>query len=267
MTETYEDRIRQFAGFTHAHINLTVPVNMNADLDFKQLNLIVGKNGAGKSLINKLNWVAVTFFNSKIVEKVHNLTESKTDVELLQFLMDNTFDQQDFTGELKFYVREELLKVIFYTFKFKIDGGKVSDISFDFPPDVLPSNGATYLSTFVRDFSNIELYLKTKNMLGIDKLTDWTDIEKLCQMFKLYDILAIEQVIPKIENAGKMLSQFKEAKSMGLLDDFDLVDMEVDRKKGELYYYGKDKVRTRLSTLGAGDQSIIMMIVSILASA
>ncbi len=265
MEKTFEDTIRQFAGFTHVRLNMTQPLQMtDMDLEFKKLNLIVGKNGAGKSLLNKLNWVAVTFLNSKITEKIYNVKESKPDIELLQFMMDHTFDDQNFHGTLEFYMRDELLKVSYYSLKFEIDQGKVISVFFEFPPDVVPSAGATYISTFVRDFSNIERYLKMKNMLGIGNLTSWEDIEKLCQMFKIYDILALEGIIPKFESAGETLTKLKEMGTMGLMDEFDLVDLEVDRQKGEIYYYDKENTKHRVSALGAGEQSIIMMLVSVL---
>ena len=265
MEKTFEYTIRQFAGFTHVRMNLTQPLQLtDIDLEFRKLNLIVGKNGVGKSLMNKLNWVAVTFLSSKITEKIYNIQDSKPDTKLLQFMMDNTFDDQNFHGTLEFYMRDELLKVSYYTLKFELDYGEVISLTCDFPPDVVPSAGATYLSTFVRDFSNIERYLKTKNLLGIGNLTSWEDIEKLCQMFKIYDILALEGIIPKFENAGETLTKLKEMGTMGLMDDFDLVDLEVDRQKGEIYYYDKGNTKHRVSALGAGEQSIIMMLVSVL---
>jgi len=83
-------------------------------------------------------------------------------------------------------------------------------------------------------------------------------------MFKIYDILALEGIIPKFENAGETLTKLKEMGTMGLMDDFDLVDLEVDRQKGEIYYYDKGNTKHRVSALGAGEQSIIMMLVSVL---
>ena len=87
MEKTFEDTIRQFAGFTHVRMNMTQPLQLtDIDLEFRKLNLIVGKNGVGKSLMNKLNWVAVTFLSSKITEKIYNIQDSKPDTKLLQFI-------------------------------------------------------------------------------------------------------------------------------------------------------------------------------------
>ena len=262
---TFDEKIRSFNGFTHIKVNMTKPLTMDTNLEFQRLNLIVGMNGAGKSLMNKLVWASATFLSSKIAEKVYNIKDTKDDVDAFQFIMDNTFDEQDFNGTFEFHLRDELLNVSFYCIKFEMVDGKVEDLRWSFPDDVIASGAVTYLSTFVRDFSNIERYLKTKNMMQVDTIHNWDDIEKLCGMFKIYDILALESIIPKFENASALLKSIKDkGVTAELMDNFDLVDLEVDRKKGEIYYYNVKNDKIRVSTLGAGDQSIIMMLVSVM---
>lgn len=263
--KNFDDKIRSFNGFTHVKINMTKPFNMTTGLEFASLNLIVGKNGAGKSVLNKLTWAAATLLSSKITEKVYNIKDTKDDVSMLQFILDNTFDSQDFNGEFEFHTRDELLRVSFYCVKFDLVNGNVQDLRWSFPDDVVPCGSVTYLSTYVRDFSNIEKYLKIKNMMNVETFQSWDDIEKLCGMFKLYDILALESIIPKFENAGTMLKRIKDSGiTTELMNDFDLVDLEIDKKKGEIYYYNNKSDKIRISTLGAGDQSVIMMLVSVM---
>jgi hypothetical protein len=262
---TFDDKIRTFNGFTHVKVKMDTPITMDTALEFKSLNLICGMNGAGKSLMNKLTWVAGIFLAGKIAEKVHNISDTKDTKESFQFILNKTFDNQDFNGEFEYHLRDELLSVSFYNVKFQVENGKVTELSWSFPDDVAPCGSVTYLSTYVRDFSNIERYLKIKNMMNIESIRSWDDIEKLCDMFKIYDVLALESIIPKFENAGALLKSIKDTGiSAGLMDDFDLVDLEVDKKKGEIYYHNNKNDKIRISTLGAGDQSIIMMLISVL---
>lgn len=264
MEKTFEDAIKQFSGFTHTKINMIKPMPMNTGLEYNRLTLMTGLNGTGKTLLNKLMWASYTFFNMKLVEKVTGIKDTeKSDTEVFQYIMDNTFDDQDFEGEFEYAMRDELLKVAFYSFKFEINDGKVSNLDFSWPDDAMYGGSATYLSKEARDFGFVERYLKMKKMMGIENLTGWADLEKLGEWFKLYDIFAVEQNLPKFEKAGEMLKMIT---AMGggkeLMGGMDLVDIKVDKEAGRLYYINSKNEQKGLTTLGAGEQSIVMMLMS-----
>lgn len=250
-----------FNGFTHVKIDLKQPIVLEADMEMKSFNIMVGPNNAGKSLCNKLNWATTLFFTSKLIADATGFKDDKTDEDTFQFIMDTTFDEQCFEGNFEFYVRDEVIKAPFYFIKFNINKGKVTNISMDYPDNVIPCGTPIYLSTFSRDFSTMELYLKTKKMMGIDNMTSLKDMEKLTEWFKLYDISAFESILNKInttDNISKALSSVRT-----ILDTtFELTSIEIDTEECKIYGMGNNKKMKRMSSFGAGEQSIIVMMLA-----
>lgn len=264
MQETMEDMIGDFAGFTEAKYDLKTPTLFSAKMEMKKLTLVSGANSAGKSLSNKLLWVSTFFFNMKLVEHVTGITDEKSDTEILQYILDNTFVDQDFNGKIQYTTREQLLKVSFYKIEYSLIHGKVVDLIIDFPKDAKPMGDVTYLSKDARDFGNIEKYLKIKKMIGIDEITSWDDIEKLGEFHKIYDIFAIEGLLAKFNDINPILKMMKSLNS-DLLSEMgigDLVGIEFNKEKSELYYITESNEKKRLSTLGIGTQSMLLMMTS-----
>ena len=260
---TFEDKIRVFTGFTDTKFEMTHPTEMSTNMNFNKLTVICGMNGAGKSLVQKLMWASHTFLNMKLVEKVTGIKDTeKDDTTVLQYILDNTFDEQNFNGEFEWHMRDELLKVSFYVLQYKLTDGKVSDIHMSYPEDAQPGGGATFLSKDARCFGNIERYLKTKKMLNITELTGWKDLEALGDWFKLFDIFAIEQFLAKFDKAAPLIQMLKSFGGTDELLKIDLVDLKADSSTGKLYYINSKSEQKSLTTLGAGEQSIIMMLLS-----
>lgn len=261
MTQTFEEKIRTFNGFTHIKMNMVKPISLNADMEMKSFNILVGANNAGKSLCNKINWATTLFFTSKIIAHLNKFNDPKTDEENLQFIFDKTFDGQFFEGEFEFYVRDELLKAPFYCVKYKLENGKIKDIVTDYPDDTLPAGCPIYLSTYSRNFENIERYLKTKKLLGIDDINGWDKMEKLTEWFKLYDISAFESFFIKFKKVEEISSILDSIKHI-MANPISFKSIEVDAEECKIYCIDENNNKKRMSTLGAGEQSVIIMMLS-----
>ena len=257
-------KIKTFSGFTDVKCTISSPMSLTTDMTFKKLTILTGLNNSGKSLIQKLLWATHTFFNMKLVEKITGIKDNdKTDNEIFKFILDNTFSEQNFTGEFEWHQRDDLLKVSFYSIKYTILNGIITDLNMSWPDDAQPGGKATYLSKDARDFNNIERYLKTKKMLNITDITSWSNLEALSEWYKLYDIFAIETSLVKFEKTNNLLQLLGNTKD-SLLGDLDLVNIKVDQPAGKLYYINSKNEEKSLSSLGAGEQSIIMMLMSAL---
>ncbi len=266
MNEYYDNSLKTFSGFTDVKCTISSPMSLTTDMTFKKLTILTGLNNSGKSLIQKLLWATHTFFNMKLVEKITGIKDNdKTDNEIFKFILDNTFSEQNFTGEFEWHQRDDLLKVSFYSIKYTILNGIITDLNMSWPDDAQPGGKATYLSKDARDFNNIERYLKTKKMLNITDITSWSNLEALSEWYKLYDIFAIETSLVKFEKTNEMLNMLK---ILGggdqILNGLDLVNIKVDQPAGKLYYINSKNEEKSLSSLGAGEQSIIMMLMSAL---
>lgn len=266
METTFEDTIKQFSGFTQAKLAITAPLGLDTDMEFKRLTLICGMNDTGKSFLTKLNWATATFFNMKIVEKVTGISDpDKSDEEVFQFILDNTFSDNNITGAADFNSRDEILKVAYYNIRFEMKDGKLTWLKFSFPEDAQPMGAITYLSKEAREFANIERYLKTKKMLGIDAPSSWKDLEALTEWYKLYDVFAIEGLIPKFEKANIMLDMVRKMGSGDMISEIGVEKVEFDKEAGKLWYYKPNderKTKRAISSLGAGSQSMLLMIMS-----
>lgn len=262
MEKKLNDCTKVFNGFTHSKINITAPLPLKTDMNYRDLTLIAGHNNTSKSFMNKLVWASTFFFNLKIIESLTNVKEDKTDLEKFQFILDNTFVYNNLDGELEFVLRDKLLNVAFFKFAFNIENGKVTNLIIDFSKDSTPMGSVIYLSKEARDFNNIERYLKIKKMLQLEDITSFSDLEKLGEFHKVHDIIAIESLLLKLKNINPILTTLKQFGTEKLLDGVDLTTIEYNKEKSELYYITSKEEKRRLSTLGTGTQSIILMLLS-----
>jgi len=128
------------------------------------------------------------------------------------------------------------------------------------------------MSTNIRLFDGIVNYMKLKKMLGItnsmDKVTD-IELNKLCDMYKIYDIIYMEMLFKKIDsgivsliepktgntetNLAKILKSFT-----GFNKDVDIEDVIMDYNTPDILYQDKSGT-TSVTTLGNGEQALLNM--------
>ena len=262
-TKTFEDNFDTFSGFTEGIIDITSPMKFNAKMELRNLTLIAGMNDTGKSLFNKINWCLTFFFNIKLTEKYHKIQEEMPSEELIKLIFDHSFSDQNFNGTMTMNYRDSLLKVKLYGVSVVMKDGEVQDLTFDIGENTEPMGQVTYLSTEVRNFSNISKYVKIKKMMGIDELQTFKDIVTLSEFYKIYDVMAIEYLLTKFDDANsllKLMGTMSEQKE--LLQEFDISELMYDKPTATMAYKTAQCNIRNITTLGAGAQSILIMLMT-----
>jgi len=243
--------------FTNCKFNITTPLALDVDMSFRQLTLSAGDNGIGKSFLNKMLFSIQTFASTYLLEKTHGikLNEEFSTEDTLQWILDNTFNDQDFNGEIKFYNLEPITGVPWEYLTFVLIDGKVSELTIDFMK-YTEAAMPTYLSSATRQFSALENFVSIKSLLGIKQIEKFEEINKLCEHFPLYDVFAIEKIIASFSRIEEI---FKTLKDMGseLVDEFpNITYIKVKNNKIVVDLDGKE---TSITNLGAGNQALLIM--------
>lgn len=251
----------QFQGFDGLQLNMTKPWQFQGTLTYNKLTLLCGANGVGKSFSNKLTWVNNFFFNTLLVAQMGEikLMPCKNQSDILQWMLDSTFFDQDFEGRVVMEATDKVTDVPHYFLEYSLLDGKVLDFKCDYPTKAQPMGPITYLSKEVRSFNNIENYLRTRDMLSLPQTGSLTDYDPLIEFFPLYDVLGHETLLLKFELMPKLLEQVNKI-SPELLDGLDIVTLYVEDRK-IMYTDSEEKVH-RASKLGSGHQAILIMLLT-----
>jgi hypothetical protein len=238
-------------------VNLTQPLKMDmSEMEYRELAILVGKNGTGKSFIMKLVWVVTMQLYMKLMAK--HMGVPFNDQETLQFLMDHTFTENNLDGTLKFmYGIGDIINIT-------MENGKVKDVNYLLDENLTPGPFPIFMSKDTRLFSDIVRYLKFRKTLGIDPgVLNEADTLKLLEMYRIYDIMYVERLIQQIEHSTtpKLIELFNK-QMHGFDENFTLENIRVDYKAAMIYIKQKDKPEESIDRLGAGHQSLVNMILA-----
>lgn len=220
--------------------NLERP-NLEFEVEFSNLTLLLGKNETHKSFVMKMVWLLQYMFYAKhvIIDTLNND---------IQDLVNSTFDAPDFTGKVTVITTKNAESSITF------EDGKVIDhhvtILGELP--IVP----IFHSAQMRTFDDKFIYLVTRKSLGAN--------DKLLEVYKLYDILAVEHLITKIQNLTPAEIREIQERLNGftdILQDKKIANITVDLDKPGFYiHFQGDAMPTDMRTLSAGVQSILTMI-------
>lgn len=231
--------IKDFGTVKELTLNLTKPIQSSYNIEMNKLNLMVGKNGVGKSLMLKLVWLLSAFASIKLM----SIKDSRIDFNsIIQEFIDKTFDDNDFTGEVK-------IKAPGGSVKIEIDEGKIVYSLFDIAPSIKEIPFPIYMSSITRTFEQIEKFLRLEKDLGQSKIFDY---------YKMYDICFCQMIKNKYSQGILMTNKLKES-----LKDFDLEKHEIESvifKNDKFYFINKKKEEKALTSLSTGEQSLINML-------
>jgi len=216
-------------------MDIDKPIQMKFEIEYKNLNLLTGLNGSGKSLIMKLGWSFETILSILI-------TNPPSANEAAQYILDKTFENQDFNGNIEATFKKGTLKLC-------MDNGKVSRAEFFIDPAVKVISPSIYMSTNTRTFIQINQFLKVEKLIKTE--------EELLSLYRLYDVIFVNVMKGKLKNGLKATQQFKESmsKNFDMKYDFDTFAIEND----SVIFIDTNGKKTELSTLSAGEQSLINM--------
>lgn len=227
-------------------LNLEHP-KMEIDIEYNNINLFVGKNGVGKSLMLKLVWVMTTHAATSLAL---GLKEPQR-IKQLQWTFDHSLDNFDFTGDITVIADKG-------EFSTTITKGEVLSSKMKVQKGVTRATPSMFLSKKTRQFTAFSQYLKLK-----DKCTKEDEI---LEFFKLYDIAFMETWLIKAKTGR--FETFPES-LMGVFDSM-INEDKVEEKKivgiqiegNNILYRTKDGNKNLVTTLGAGEQALLIMFTS-----
>lgn len=235
-------------------IHLTQPQKFEIDkMEFNQICMFTGQNGSGKTLILKLNWCFSWMANDFAIGAIQNLQiDYKKE---FQFVMDKSFDDNNFDGKVEVFFENATIVAEF-------KNGEVVMIDYNADEGVIPNNFPTFMSKETRTFDTFVKYMKMKRALDIKgtflKFTS-EEIEKLTDIYKLYDIVFLERMLETMdchileEETKQQLTEMFDVK-------FEIDQIIVDYTECELYGVNlKTNKKFKLTRLSAGEQSILNM--------
>ena len=246
--EMFEDRIE---------LKIISPIEFNDSvLKLKQMNVIIGENGSGKTLFNKLIWLTSVIKNYYILSHLDKSDNNWK--EELNYIIKDTIE--NLTCEWYENKTDKLFEVFGYRVEIKIENSQLKDIKIDstiYKEELLSS--PIYISSNVRNFNTFKMFNNLKkNILNKKNIESFEDIKKINQFgLKIHDILYLEQISEKMKGVSKIvtLPQVKEL--------LNIDDVYYDEQVSEPVLV-KDEKTIPLSMASSGQQSIFMMLLSMI---
>lgn len=218
---------------THATFVLDEPKLEVHDMEFKKIMLLTGQNGTGKSLVMKFIW-AMSTLGFMYLKSGGNLRELAT------FIINNTFDSQNFTGTVETTHLNGRIGVT-------LESGVVTSAFCDAVDDETLST-PIFMSTTLRLFSAVKAAYAMLDALGP---------EKFLQHYRLYDLITLE--IYKARFAAKTEPPALEMVNKIFIDEGQEPKFDSFQYDGGTIWGYKESSRRDLATLSNGEQAWINM--------
>lgn len=231
-------------------VHITSP--MKAEMIHLKMNSIVlmtGMNNTGKSWYLANFWALSYLAQAILTAKKMSIPLSN--IECAQFVYDHCFDNR-IDGRVQANFNKGTLSVLFTE-------GKVTDVIIEDFEDITECAMARYLSSQMRTFDSIKIYLRIRKMCG---KSGQELIGEMIKSYKLYDVMYLEQLINAMpitvdEKMKETLLKFEITDSIILfnvsLENCDFYAAIADENFSRIKY---------LTTYSAGHQSLLNMFMS-----
>jgi hypothetical protein len=240
-------------GIGHIHEMSVVCNNpdlkFNKPIEFRPLLLLVGPNGSGKTFV-----LVTSYFLGYLAQTIIQMRISGASIneeEMIKFLGKNVYNDFDLLqGSVSCsYDSGAYLSVTF-------DNGNITNHVINIPDTVNTLTPIIYMSSNLRLFSSMEMYLKMRKLSNVFTLEQALPV--MLQHYKLYDATYVETLINSCPI--KFTNIMKESlKKFDFTDD--IVSLGVDIFDCTFYVELANGKRKLLNTYGAGHQAIINMTV------
>lgn len=222
------------------------------DIDINKINIYVGQNGTGKTILLKLAWFGTYITSNKILEERGFLPQNSIQENFVNHTISKVFDEVDFNGKMVFTFENNLTTTLIF------EKGICIDITFS---NLTKENKVTnilFMSKELRLFTELVRYLKLrKKVNGIERIISPTAFVEILNDYKIYDALAVESLLQNLP------LEFSEEVSKVLVENFDFKNtpkkLEVDLETCKFLLEYSDGTVENVLKLGAGHQSILNM--------
>lgn len=208
---------------------------MDQELTFQQISVFVGANDTGKSFLLKVAFALGAIGVSPAMPPGPNSSA--------QFVFDSTFTSQKFNGLFKAVFTKGFVSV-------EIKDGEV--IKVEKEGKTIPIK---YMSTDMRTFDQMALYLRVRQGAGNDPITF---MKKILEAYRLYDVTYMEGLLAKMpiripESVNNSLNSF---------DFKEKIDaIEADTENCQFWAVLEDGSKKDISTYGKGHQAMLNMLI------
>lgn len=237
-------------------IHTTAPLKMDQVLDLRALNVFVGQNGTGKTVILITVFAMTNITAAAVARRNNNL--SVNDLSYAQWVFDHCFTDNPTDGSIKIIYDCGLETEITF------DHGKVTSLQFSGIEEVRYAAPGHFMSAAFRTFTAISGYLKVRRLCG--KTNELEIMEVMTKEYKLYDVLHVEKMIKLMpftpdEKLKSVLSSISEGRE-------EIESFGFDPEKDDFYAIVLDKSldgpprKKYLSTYGNGHQAWFNMVIA-----
>ena len=222
------------------------------DIDFNKINIYVGQNGTGKTVLLKLAWFGTYITSNKILEERGFLPQNSIQEDFVNHTISKVFEEVDFNGKMVFNFENNLTTTVIF------EKGICIDITFS---NLTKENKVTnilFMSKELRLFTELVRYLKLrKRVNGTERIMSPDAFEEILNDYKIYDALAVEHLLQNLP------LEFSEEVSKVLVENYDFkknpTRLEVDLETCSFLLEYSDNTTENVLKLGAGHQSILNM--------
>ena len=222
------------------------------DIDFNKINIYVGQNGTGKTVLLKLAWFGTYITSNKILEERGFLPQNSIQENFVNHTISKVFEEVDFNGKMVFNFENNLTTTLIF------EKGICIDITYS---NLTKENKVTnilFMSKELRLFTELVRYLKLrKRVNGTERIMSPAAFEEILNDYKIYDALAVEHLLQNLP------LEFSEMISKVLVENYDFkknpTRLEVDLETCSFLLEYSDNTTENVLKLGAGHQSILNM--------
>lgn len=247
----------QIGKLTQLALNIDTPLKMDSSVDYNNgINIMVGQNGTGKTLVLKLNFalgtiMAIEIANSRTAQnykaperamKWKEVPESFNIEKLAQYVFDNTFTDQNFNGTIEAKWEKGSLSL-------DINTGTVILAIAKYGPEIDTPTPVIFMSSEFRTFDAINQYFKIKAKCETD--------EEMLQFFKLYDLMYCKMLQQRIGESYEIPEPIQEALTGMMGEKWDIKSLSC---KSDGFYFTRENGEERnCASLSKGEQAILNM--------
>ena len=219
------------------------------DFEMKNLSLLTGLNGTGKSFVLVNSWTL--YYLVAVYAESKKLPIPQSIIEVAQYIYDFSINSKNITG---------IIKGIFdnITIELTFEKGKIVDCVFEDPLNITDQIVPIYMSAHMRTFFALDAYARERAGF-LAKFPYDQAITMLIGPHKLYDVLFMERMMMRLPlmitvEAKEKLKQFN------FLDDVELIGC--DSQGFYLTYINNEDKNYISKCYGSGEQSLLNMIIS-----